>query len=542
MVGQEHITQTLKNAIEQNRLAHAYLFVGPRGVGKTSTARILAKALNCEKGPTVSPCGVCSQCREIADGRSLNVFEYDAASNTQVDKIRELIIERVSMAPTNGYKYKLYIVDEVHMLSNSSFNALLKTLEEPPPHVIFIFATTDVQKVPTTIVSRCQRFDLRRIPANLIAKHLQFIAKEEKIKLNEAAAHTIAKGAEGGLRDAESMLDQLVAFCGNEIAEADVLTIFGFTAQQTIAGLCDHILDADAPAALAVAHQQTGDGKDLSVLLSGLIQSLRDLLVIKADPKAVDAELDEAALAKLKEQAGKIKMDRLLDMIDQFAAAEGRMKWAPNKTLHFEIAVIKAIHTLQQTTLSEVIDTLSALRSGQNPAPPAAGHKPKPGAAPVAKIPAAYPAPKTPEPVEPARTETEPAQPIAVENFWPELLRQIRSKRPLISSWIETGALLKLDNEVCVIGFPKDRTIAMESVQRANNRKFIESLIATLAGCPLTFKCEVCEGLAVTPPEPPTREKAPPPADPREKTDADFKNDPLIKKALEIFEAEIISS
>lgn len=542
MVGQEHITQTLKNAIEQNRLAHAYLFVGPRGVGKTSTARILAKALNCEKGPTVSPCGVCSQCREIADGRSLNVFEYDAASNTQVDKIRELIIERVSMAPTNGYKYKLYIVDEVHMLSNSSFNALLKTLEEPPPHVIFIFATTDVQKVPTTIVSRCQRFDLRRIPANLIAKHLQFIAKEEKIKLNEAAAHTIAKGAEGGLRDAESMLDQLVAFCGNEIAEADVLTIFGFTAQQTIAGLCDHILDADAPAALAVAHQQTGDGKDLSVLLSGLIQSLRDLLVIKADPKAVDAELDEAALAKLKEQAGKIKMDRLLDMIDQFAAAEGRMKWAPNKTLHFEIAVIKAIHTLQQTTLSEVIDTLSALRSGQNPAPPAAGHKPKPGAAPVAKIPAAYPAPKTPEPVEPARTETEPAQPIAVENFWPELLRQIRSKRPLISSWIETGALLKLDNEVCVIGFPKDRTIAMESVQRANNRKFIESLIATLAGRPLTFKCEVCEGLAVTPPEPPTREKAPPPADPREKTDADFKNDPLIKKALEIFEAEIISS
>lgn len=545
VVGQEHITQTLKNAIEQNRLAHAYLFVGPRGVGKTSTARILAKALNCEKGQSAHPCGQCEMCKSIAAGASLNVLEFDAASNTQVDKIREIIIENVKYAPTKG-KYKLYIVDEVHMLSNSSFNALLKTLEEPPSHVIFIFATTDVQKVPTTIISRCQRFDLRRIPTNLIAKHLQLIAKEEKIELDDAAAHTIAKGAEGGLRDAESMLDQLVAFCGNTITEADALSIFGFTARQTVSDLCDFILDASPSEALALVHRQAGDGKDLSALLSALIGHFRDLLVTKADPQSEDAELDEAALAKLKEQAEKINMDRVLELIDQFAAAEGRMKWAPNKKLHLEIAVIKAINTLQQTTLSEVIDTLAALRGGQEIAPPAKTLRREPAApaaAPAVKIQASNPAPKPSEPVAPVQEiKAEPVQSVAGENLWPELLRQVRSKRPLISSWVEAGILLKLENETCVIGFPKDQSLSIESLQRPNNRKFLEELVSTLAGRPLTLKYEAREGLVVTPPVLPERTEAPPPADPKEKADADFKNDPLIKKALEIFEAEIISS
>ena len=371
VVGQEHITRTLKNAIEQDRLAHAYLFVGPRGVGKTSTARILAKALNCEKGQSANPCGKCQMCRDIAAGTSLNVMEFDAASNTQVDKIREIIIENVKYAPTSG-KYKLYIVDEVHMLSNSSFNALLKTLEEPPAHVKFIFATTDVQKVPTTILSRCQRFDLRRIPAKLISDHLQFIAKNEKIALDDAAAHAIAKGAEGGLRDAESMLDQLVAFCGNKITEKDVLSIFGFTAQETVSGLCDHILNGDAASALALLYAQAEEGRDLSRLLSDLIGHLRVLLVTKASPDTPNPDLDAAALASLKAQSEKIGMDRVLELIDLFAVAEGRMKWAPNKKLHFEVAVIKAVNTLQQTTLSEVIDTLSMLRAGGEPALPSA--------------------------------------------------------------------------------------------------------------------------------------------------------------------------
>jgi DNA polymerase-3 subunit gamma/tau len=558
VVGQEHITQTLKNAIEQNRLAHAYLFVGPRGVGKTSTARILAKALNCEKGQSANPCGVCDMCKSIASGSSLNVLEFDAASNTQVDKIREIIIENVKYAPTSG-KYKLYIVDEVHMLSNSSFNALLKTLEEPPSHVIFIFATTDVQKVPTTIVSRCQRFDLRRIPAKLIAQHLQYIATQEKITLAEAAAQAIAKGAEGGLRDAESMLDQLVAFCGNKIDETNVLSIFGFTAQETVAALCGHILNGDAPSALAVVHEQADGGKDLSRLLSDLIGHLRDLLVTKASPDTPNPDLDEAALASLKTQSENIQMDRVLELIDLFATAESRMKWAPNKKLHFEVAVIKAIHVLQQTTLTEVIDTLSALRDGgELPAPaarreippPAPVFKPQPAAA-APKVqeriaPVASPAPSAPSPIkeEPIAKEipqTPPSEPVEIDHLWPQLLGQVRTNRPLITQYLEAGALLKIENGVCTIGYPKDQTMAMESIQRPNNRKFVEELISTLTGKPTVLKCEIREGLVVTPPVLPEIKRETP-IDPKAKADEEFKNDPKIKKAMEIFEAEILST
>ena len=258
LVGQEHVSQTLKNAVAQNRLAHAYLFVGPRGIGKTSTARILAKALNCEKGPTVTPCGVCDNCREIAAGNSLDVIEIDGASNNSVEDVRELR-DNVRYAPAKG-RYKIYLIDEVHMLSPAAFNALLKTLEEPPAHVKFIFATTEPQKVLPTILSRCQRFDLHRIPANLIAKHLQFIAGKEKITLEPKAAQAIARGAEGGLRDAESMLDQLVAFCGDPITEADVLKVFGFTGQQTVASMTEKILHSATADAVQLLHEQCEAG------------------------------------------------------------------------------------------------------------------------------------------------------------------------------------------------------------------------------------------------------------------------------------------
>src|SRR4051812_15351949 len=282
LVGQSHVAQTLKNAVAQNRLAHAYLFVGPRGVGKTSTARILAKALNCEKGPTVTPCGVCDNCKEIAAGNSLDVIEIDGASNNSVEDVRDLR-DKVRYAPAKG-KYKIYLIDEVHMLSSAAFNALLKTLEEPPPHVKFIFATTEPQKVLPTIVSRCQRFDLHRIPANLIADHLQFIAKKEKITLEPVAGHAIARGAEGGLRDAESMLDQLVAFCGDKIAESDVLNVFGFTGEQTVIDFTGRILRGATAETIELLHEQCKTGKDMMRLMSDLISYLRDLLVFKAKP------------------------------------------------------------------------------------------------------------------------------------------------------------------------------------------------------------------------------------------------------------------
>src|SRR6185437_16200530 len=288
LVGQTHVSRTLKNAVAQNRLAHAYLFVGPRGVGKTSTARILAKSLNCIKGPTITPCGVCDNCREIAGGNSLDVIEIDGASNNSVEDVRQLR-ENVRYAPAKG-RYKIYLIDEVHMLSSAAFNALLKTLEEPPDHVKFIFATTEPQKVLATILSRCQRFDLHRIPANLIAQHLQFIAKKEKITLEPAAAHAIARGAEGGLRDAESMLDQLVAFCGETIAESDVLNVFGFTSEQIVSDLTGRILRGETPEAITLLDEQAAAGKEMMKLMSDLIAHLRDLLVFKVKPDALSAE------------------------------------------------------------------------------------------------------------------------------------------------------------------------------------------------------------------------------------------------------------
>ena len=535
VVGQEHITRTLKNAIEQNRLAHAYLFVGPRGTGKTSTARILAKALNCEKAPTVTPCGVCDACREIAQGNSLDVLEIDGASNNGVEQMRELR-DNVRYAPTRG-RFKIYIIDEVHMLSNAAFNALLKTLEEPPEHVKFVFATTEPEKVLPTILSRCQRFDLRRIPAPLIAKHLQFISGKEKIALDDAAAQAIAKGAAGGLRDAESMLDQLVAFCGDRIAQEDVLNIFGFTAAQTVSELCGFILEGNNSGALGAVHEQAEKGKDLTRLMADLITHLRDLIVAKADPESLRDETTPELFAALQTQAAALPMDRLLELIEQFAAAETRMKWAPNKKLHFEIAVIKAVQTLGTATLTEVIDTLAALRGGgEIPAP-----APKPGAPPDARgssREAAPAAPKTAaaEPAPKAQTITAAEKPARCkpESFWLELVATVRERRPLISSYIETGSLLELNEAAVTIGFPPEQRLAMEAVQKQNNRAFLESLFAELTGDTPALNCELRAGLDVAPVEVPKPEPEPP-ADPMDA----FKNDPLIRKALDLFKAEI---
>ena len=549
VVGQDHITQTLKNAIEQQRLAHAYIFVGPRGTGKTSTARILAKALNCKNGPTVSPCSVCPSCVEITAGNSMDVLEFDAASNTQVDKIREIIIDNVKYAPTNG-KFKMYIVDEIHMLSTSSFNALLKTLEEPPEHVKFVFATTDVQKVPTTILSRCQRFDLKRIPTALIASHLQMIAGKEGVKLASAAAETIARGAEGGMRDAESMLDQLVAFCGNTIAEEDVLNVFGFTAYHTVSTLSDHLLGGDAPAALGVVHEQAEGGKDLSRLLADIIAHFRNLLIAKADPAGLADELTEDQVAGLCDQTGRVAMDRLLDLIEQFAAAENRMKWAANKKMHIEIAVIRAIQTLHQATLTEVIDTLAALRGGG-----AEGGRRKAegeSAAPVAKpIPAPTPAEvknrklevKAPEPAAVLRETPPPAAalgPVDSDAIWPALIKEVRANRPKLRMWVETGTLTAIEGDIAHVTFPDEQTLAVQHCEERDNRAYLEGLLSTLAGRALKAKFEMRSDFAVTP------VPVAPPADTKKEAARDsmddFKNDPRILKALEIFKAEIAAS
>ena len=603
VVGQDHITRTLKNAIEQHRLAHAYLFVGPRGTGKTSTARILAKCLCCVQAPTVEPCGVCDPCKEIAAGISLDVLEIDGASNNGVEQVRELR-DNVRYAPARG-QYKIYIIDEVHMLTSAAFNALLKTLEEPPEHVKFIFATTEVQKVLPTILSRCQRFDLRRIPAPLIAAHLQKIAGSEKLTLTPEAADAVARGAEGGLRDAESMLDQLVAFCGDAIQLEDVLGIFGFTAPETVTRLADGILNRDTPATLAVLDEQSEAGKDLMRLLGELIAHLRNLLVFQVNPASAQAE---GMTEVFEVQAPLINTERLLELIDGFAAAENRMKWAPNKKLHFEIALIKAVQSLGQNTLTEVIDALTTLRENSpapvngasravapasapavrrdTPAPPAVSSPTPliqapvsaggsrmdfsalkrsvsgPGEAP-SPVPKTPPEPAVPVTVAPkpaaseapvladAPAPADPGQPLDGQRIWHDLIREIKSQRPLIISWLQAGHLLAAEDNQLRIGFAPGQKMFVDSLNKPNNRKLLEANLAKVAGRPVGLKLELLDAAPAPAPtrnghqpedadpavRPARTSEAPTPDDPTES----FKNDPLIQKALKIFEGEIRS-
>jgi DNA polymerase-3 subunit gamma/tau len=357
VLGQDHVVRTLRNAITQKRLAHAYLFVGPRGTGKTSIARILAKALNCTGGPLIDFNPDEDICIEIAEGRSLDVLEIDGASNNGVEQVRDLR-ESVRFAPARG-QFKIYYIDEVHMLSNAAFNALLKTLEEPPPHVKFFFATTEANKILPTILSRCQRFDLRPIPTELIAKHLLHIAANEGVSLDQTAAWAIAKGADGGMRDAQSMLDQLVSFCGDAITEENVLDVFGFTSREKVAALTSALLSRDPPAALALIQQEAESGRELSQLLGELIGCLRALLVAKLDPAADGEGIPAELWGRLLKTAGDYPPDRLLAAIDVFAETEGRMKWATNKRLHFELGVIKCIQSLGEVRITDVLKVLT---------------------------------------------------------------------------------------------------------------------------------------------------------------------------------------
>jgi DNA polymerase-3 subunit gamma/tau len=526
LVGQPHVSRTLKNAVAQNRLAHAYLFVGPRGTGKTSTARILSKALNCIHGPTVTPCGVCDNCREIAGGNSLDVLEIDGASNNGVEQVRELR-DNVRYAPAKS-RFKIYIIDEVHMLTSAAFNALLKTLEEPPPHVKFIFATTEPQKVLPTILSRCQRFDLHRIASNLIAQHLQFIAEKEKITLAPAAAHAIARGAEGGMRDAESMLDQLVAFCGEKVTEEDVLNVFGFTSEQVVADFIGRILRGETPAALGLLHDQCDAGKDMMKLMSDTIAYLRDLLVFKVKPDALADDVSDEIRQSFASQASLIETNQVLELIDQFATAEGRMKWAPNKKLHFEVAVIKAIQTLTQATLDDVIENLSALRDGNPIQPKRAAKK------------SAQTENKTRQTAQPALTGSIKGAAedsidsgqltIDLEKAWDEVISRIPKHKGFLHNLAASAHPLGIEGRNFVLGFSPEQKSLMETVGTANNRKFLESLMAEVTGKELSAKLITREGL-------PAKDPKAQMEDPAKRNRAEAP--PIVREALEMFKGEI---
>lgn len=340
LIGQDALVKTLTNGIKNNRIAHAYLLTGIRGIGKTTTARIIARALNCENGPTTTPCMTCPQCKAIDEERHLDIIEIDAASRTGVDDIRE-IIDSVQYRPVQG-KYKIYIIDEVHMLSTSAFNALLKTLEEPPQHVIFIFATTELRKIPATVISRCQRFDLKRIPEEILANHYIKIAEKENIKIEKDAAMIIARTADGSVRDGLSLLDQAISRSENsEIKEDEVRELLGLTERNRILDIIDTTLRADAKSTIQCLQNLTKEGLDPSVVLKDLLEIVHELTFIALEPKSIDPALTEE------------ESKRLLNITKAIGPAKLQMAWqillksveevqtSPNARFALEMAILR---------------------------------------------------------------------------------------------------------------------------------------------------------------------------------------------------------
>lgn len=588
VLGQDHVVRTLRNAIAQERLAHAYLFVGPRGTGKTSTARILAKALNCPGGPKADFDPDDPVCREIGEGNSLDVLEIDGASNNGVEQVRALR-ESVGFAPVSG-KFRIYYIDEVHMLSNAAFNALLKTLEEPPAHVKFIFATTDPQKILPTIISRCQRFDLRRIPAATIAAHLLHIAGKEGLELSEAAAFSIAKGAEGGMRDAQSMLDQLVAFCGEKIEEGDVSEIFGFNSAESIAALGGMVLRRDNSGALEFLHGNAEAGKDLSRLLGDLIGHFRNVLVAKVDPGAAGEELPAEVLGTIREQAVAVDTARLLRVIDLFAETDARMKWAVNKKLHFEVGVIKAIQALGEANLDDVVALVSAAASSAGASPgdavsaptaaaaptreasPSAGRSEGGGSArpetpPASTSVAAISVPPASPAAEPSSRSSEPSRPAHASNLHGELLWEaareaLVAEKPLFETWLSAARFVSHEGGVFTLGYSTEQRFFRESLSRYDRE--IEEKIVSFSDDRPRLEIVVSDDIAPAPmpliEEDGEEDVSPEPAAPGASTGTeeatsplpetsaatapveDFKNDPLIREALEAFEARILKN
>jgi len=377
VVGQEHVTRTLQNAVKADRIAHAYLFVGSRGIGKTSIARIFAKTLNCQATEGPKPCCKCDSCKEIAEGNSLDVYEIDGASNNGVEQVRELR-ETVVYAPSRG-PYKIYIIDEVHMLSAGAFNALLKTLEEPPPHVKFMFATTEPEKILPTIISRCQRFDLRRISTPKIVERLELIADSDGINVTQDALLAIARGAEGGLRDAESAFDQLISFCGKEIAEDDVLAVFGLVSRETLDKLGFAVLQGDIKSIISLISGLDNNGKDMQRLAMELMTYFRALLIcINIDDPSSALDLTDSQLETLKSHAAHTNTSKVLRVITFLEQAIDKMRYALSRRVLLEIALVRSGKAAVTVSLDEILGQLNELKKNMTAAGVAGLQSPEP--------------------------------------------------------------------------------------------------------------------------------------------------------------------
>ncbi len=374
VVGQQAVTRTLRNAIASRRLAHAFVFAGPRGCGKTTTARILARALNCVDGPTPDPCGACDACLEIAQGRDIDVLEIDAASHTGIDNIREVVIAGLAIAPVRD-RYKIFIIDEVHQLSPASFNALLKSIEEPPAHVVFMMATTELHKIPDTILSRAQVVEFKTIPVRSIVDQLRRIADAEGIQVPDAALALVARSAEGSMRDAQSALDQVIAFAGQTIAVDDVSTVLGLVGRDLLFDLVQAVVDEDGPRAFALADRAVESRNDLKLVCRELSRVVRDIMVLAIDPaRAGDGELGDDERTRLAGLGDRFSREDLMRAFDLLAKAEQEIRTVAHPRYYFEMVLLRWMHLRRLVPLADLIEQLGGggPRGGGMPARPAA--------------------------------------------------------------------------------------------------------------------------------------------------------------------------
>ncbi|MEQ1756916.1 MAG: DNA polymerase III subunit gamma/tau [Vicinamibacterales bacterium] len=493
--GQQAVTRTLRNALASGRVAHAFVFAGSRGCGKTTTARILSRALNCVNGPTPDPCGVCDACVEIAQGRDIDVLEIDAASHTGIDNIRDVVIAGLSIAPVRD-RYKVFLIDEVHQLSSASFNALLKSIEEPPPHVVFMMATTELHKIPDTILSRSQVFEFKTIPTKLIVEKLRKMADADGLKVEDSALTLVARSAEGSMRDAESALDQVIAFAGETITVDDVSTVLGVVGRDLLFGIVEAVVSEDGPAAFALADRAVEAGHDLKLVCLELTRMVRDLMMVSVDStRAGDGELLEGERARLVELAQKFSREDLLRAFEVLARAEQDIRSAAHPRYHFEMALLRWMHLRKLVPLTELMEKMGGggavlkapasvaakvpVAGAKEPAyvPKPAIQRPSPSSAPRAVA----PAPGAPAAASPATTAEKSTPVASTGSFKDALLAEIRSGRTLFYNTIVAQAQkIDVTEEKVVFTFSQAHRGLREQFDQA--KAWLEATAERVAG------------------------------------------------------------
>lgn len=534
LTGQEHVSRTLQNAIDSGRVAHAFLFTGARGVGKTSAARILAKALNCEHGPATEPCNACPLCKEITDGTSTDVFEIDGASNTGVDDVRELR-DNSRYLPSHS-RYKIYIIDEVHMLSTNAFNALLKTLEEPPPHVKFIFATTEPHKLPITILSRCQRFDFKRVPLVRIVRRLREIADQEGITISDTALALIARKGDGSMRDAITSFDQVLAFSGNHVADDDVATLVGVVDRRLLADISAAVFHGDTQAVLAGAARVDAFGYNVRQFTQELISHFRNLLIIRSVPKPEDIlDLTDAELDELRSQTGEQSAADLQRYLKLLVTAETEMTRTSFPRLLLEMALLKMATLQPVVPIRQLLDRIRHLETGlaetpelwMAPTPPAAPHKP-----PVQHQPAVPP---------PIRKPSVPTSSQKQSGNWERFVSFCVEAKPILGAMLEHGSPLLFAPDRIEIGFPED-SYYLTSMLEGDTRAAVAELASRYMHQPTTVTITAIKPLdaGTTPPPSLAEQKQQESTQRQESIEREVAEHPIVQESLRVLGGEII--